>query len=109
VEVGAGVAVGFAVVAGVGVGVALVPGANDGSGLGVEVGVGSTDALAEGSGVTDGSGDMPPIPAWDGGTYPTIRRSPAIVKMSEISPRFGICLLLSALPGYQLNRSRWIW
>jgi hypothetical protein len=37
-----------------------------------------------------------------------IRRSPAIVKINEINPRFGMVLLLSALSGYQLNRSRWI-
>ena len=102
--------VGFAVGLGVGVdvgfGVALAPGAKDGSGVGVGVGVASTVALAEGSGVTDGSGEIPPIAACAGGTYPTISRSPAIVKISEISPRFGIILLLSALLSYQLNRSR---
>ena len=35
-----------------------------------------------------------------------IRRNPAIVKINEINPRRGIGELLSALLGYQLNRSR---
>ena len=49
-----------------------------------------------------------PIPACAGVTYPAINRRPAIVKINEINPRRGMCVLLSALVGYQLNRSRWI-
>jgi hypothetical protein len=110
--VGAGVAVGFSVGVAAGApeaaGVEVAPGTSEPAAVGLGVGDASGLALTSGSGETTGSGASPPIPACAGVTYPAINRRPAIVKINEINPRRGMCVLLSALVGYQLNRSRWI-
>ena len=111
-EVGVGVAIGFGVGVATGVpdaaGVGEAPGATELVGVGLGVGVASGLVLTSGSGDATGSGESPPIPAWAGVLYPTISRNPAIEKISVSNPRRGMDAPLSALVGYQLNRSRWI-